>query len=559
MRLSASSLLKQLDELRHRYGTDAAPRRLEILRELGGRPVGQVEEVFRLHELLCFLRAYPDDQQVLEQVEIMLEGFSARSDLRRFRQRLADTGLAGTDINYRFYWVTAGWLAHHWPDHLSIDWPELHKREELLGILDLLMPYSETPALDQVDYSVREWVERLKGPDETDAAFLIRRFAALEVTAPVRERIYEQLDIPLTLTPGPGTPTRTLAKYRSKASTAFQTRSLRRERPDLKHEVSRRPVAVRELSIREGGRLIDLAREAMTTRQRDLDAFANADPRDVRLVELGGGLGFACYGLLPERRLLLECSYGMIMLKNDVPFGYALASTLFRSTEVAYNIFDTFRGGEAGWIFGRLLATIHHLFGTEVFAIDPFQLGLGNKEGLASGAWWFYYKLGFRPRDREIRRLLRGELEQMKIDPGHRSSPATLEQLAADYVFFYLGRQRDDVLGRVFLGNIGLEISHCLAQRFGGERERGLAVCSREAMHLLGLRTLEGFSPGERLAWERWSPLVLILPGVDRWSTADRRALVRVVRAKGGRRESDFLRRFDRHPRLGKALLQLAS
>ena len=31
---------------------------------------------------------------------------------------------------------------------------------------------------------------------------------------------------------------------------------------------------------------------------------------------------------------------------------------------------------------------------------------------------------------------------------------------------------------------------------------------------------------------------------------ADRRALVRVVKAKGGRRESDFLRLFDRHPGL---------
>jgi hypothetical protein len=320
----------------------------------------------------------------------MLEGFSARGDLRRFRQRLADTGIAGTDIHYRFYWVTAGWLALHWPDHLSIDWPELDKPEELLGMLDLLMPYSETPALDQVDYSLREWVERLKGPEETDATFLIRRFAALTATAPVRERIYEQFDLPLTLIPGPGTPTRTLAKDRSRASTAFQTRPLRRERPDLKQEARRRPAAVREVSVRDGRRLIDRAREAMVTRQRDLDAFANADPRDVRMVELGGGLRFATYGLLPERRLLLECSYGMIMLKNGVPFGYALASTLFRSTEVAYNIFDSFRGGEAAWIFGRLLGSFHHLFGTEVFAIDPFQLGYGNKEGLASGAWWFY-------------------------------------------------------------------------------------------------------------------------------------------------------------------------
>jgi hypothetical protein len=30
--------------------------------------------------------------------------------------------------------------------------------------------------------------------------------------------------------------------------------------------------------------------------------------------------------------------------------------------------------------------------------------------------------------------------------------------------------------------------------------------------------------------------------------------LARVVRAKGGRRESDFLARFDAHPRLGRAL-----
>jgi hypothetical protein len=558
VRQSASSLLRQLDELRHRYGSGVAPGRLEILVELERRSLGRVEEVFHLHELLCFLRAYPDNREVLGQVETMLEGFSARGDLRRFRQRLADTGIAGTDIHYRFYWVTAGWLALHWPDHLSIDWPELDKPEELLGMLDLLMPYSETPALDQVDYSLREWVERLKGPEETDATFLIRRFAALTATAPVRERIYEQFDLPLTLIPGPGTPTRTLAKDRSRASTDFQTRPLRRERPDLKQEARRRPAAVREVSVREGRRLIDLAREAMVTRQRDLDAFANADPRDVRMVELGGGLRFATYGLLPARRLLLECSYGMIMLKNGVPFGYALASTLFRSTEVAYNIFDSFRGGEAAWIFGRLLGSFHHLFGTEVFAIDPFQLGYGNKEGLASGAWWFYYKLGFRPRDPEIRRVLRGELEQMKIDPGHRSDTETLEQLAADYVYLYLGRQRDDVLGRLFLGNIGLEISDYLARRFGGERERGLEVCSREAMDLLGLRTLDGFSPGERLAWERWSPLVLILPGVNRWSKANRRALVRVVKAKGARRESDFLRLFDRHPRLGQALLQLA-
>jgi hypothetical protein len=51
---------------------------------------------------------------------------------------------------------------------------------------------------------------------------------------------------------------------------------------------------------------------------------------------------------------------------------------------------------------------------------------------------------------------------------------------------------------------------------------------------------------------------MLALPGVARWSAAERRALAAIVRAKGGRRESDFAARVDAHPRLGVALFAKA-
>jgi hypothetical protein len=277
------------------------------------------------------------------------------------------------------------------------------------------------------------------------------------------------------------------------------------------------------------------------------------------MVELEDGLRFACYGLRPERRLLLESSYGFLMLKNEVPIGYALASSLFGSTEVAYNVFDTFRGGEAAWIFGRLLATFHHLFGVDTFAIDPFQLGYGNAEGLASGAWWFYYKLGFRPRNREVKKVLRGELRKMKADPRHRSDRETLERLASDYLFFGLGPERQGVMGAVDLGRAGLAVADLLASRFGGDRERGLDTCERQARKLLGSGPTSTWSPPEREAWRRWAPLMLILPGVESWSKKERRQLAGVIRAKGGRREADFLAAFDRHPRLAGALLELCA
>jgi hypothetical protein len=115
------------------------------------------------------------------------------------------------------------------------------------------------------------------------------------------------------------------------------------------------------------------------------------------------------------------------------------------------------------------------------------------------------------------------------------------------------------VLGQVPLGNVGLRISRLLAARGGADRERAVRACSREAARLLGVRAFGAWSPGERLAWERWSPLVLALGGVERWPAPDRRALVAVVKAKGGRRESDFVRLFDRHRRLRRAVLRLAA
>src|SRR5262249_24054564 len=150
---------------------------------------------------------------------------------------------------------------------------------------------------------------------------------------------------------------------------------------------------------REAGRILDLAKEAMVARKRDLDAFQWGDPRDVRLVTFEGGLSFAAIGVVPERRHLLESVYAFLTLKNGVPIGYVLASALFSSSEIAYNVFETFRGGESGLVYGKVLAMAHALFGSDAFTIFPYQLGgYGNAEALDSGAWWFYRKLGFVPR-----------------------------------------------------------------------------------------------------------------------------------------------------------------
>jgi len=468
--------------------------------------------------------------------------------------------VAGTDIQYEFYLKMAQRLAQRWPERLSVVWSEYKTEAQQLKlekILHLLALYSETPGLDEFAYPVQEWIERLKRPDETDAAFLVRRIAALPLDTFLLEHFYEDLGLPLRLASGPDTPSRSRAKLPGRP-VVYQDGPLRRGRPDLALEIDRPPLAVHDLSPREGRRLIELACEAMVTRSRDLDVFANGDPRDVRMVDCGDGLEFAAIGATPERRLMFEAVYGFLALKNGVPVGYVLNSALFGSVEVAYNIFDTYRGGEAAYMYGRVLATLKALFGVDAFTIYPYQLGgEGNDEALQSGAWWFYQKLGFRARDAEVLRLMRGELAAMRRNRQHRSAISTLAVLASENVYYHHGRQRDDVIGLLPLGNLGLHITRYLARRFGSDRHRAGKVCGAEAAARLDLRSWRVLPPGERLAWERWSPLLLLLPGLENWSTAERKALRELVRAKGGQRESDFAVRFDAHRKLRTALLRL--
>lgn len=549
--------LAQLERRRSTFGGGVEADKLAQLARLERGRLATPAQVLRLHDALCFLRAYPDGPRLLAVVERMLGGFARRADLVRHRAALADSGIAGTAIEFRFFWPTARWLARRFGSRLTIVWRDFEQRERLLDLLPLMTLFGETPALDEIAYTTRQWLVRLAGPHETDAAFLVRRFAALPVDSFTREKLYDQLDPPLRLAPGPGTPSRTHARH-ALGAVAWQTRPLERGRPDLAAALGRRPPSVRAVSRAEGERLIDLARGAMVTRSRDLDAFSWGDPDDVRLVDWGAGLQFAVIGVVPERRLMLEAVYAFLTLKNGVPIGYVLNSALYRSAEIAYNVFETWRGAEAGAIYGRVLSTVRHLFGADSFTIFPYQLGEGNPEAIHSGAWWFYRKLGFLPRDPGARRLMREELARMRRRPSHRSSAATLRRLARANLYYHAGRRRDDVIGLVPLPAVGLAVSRLVAARFGSDRERAERVLAAEAQRLLGVRSLRGWSAGERLAWRRWSPLVQLLPGLARWSAGERRALAEVVRAKGGRRESEFTLGFDRHRRLREAIRALA-
>jgi hypothetical protein len=293
-------------------------------------------------------------------------------------------------------------------------------------------------------------------------------------------------------------------------------------------------------------------------RYREYYGFTYADPASVRSARIGRGVEIFLMGLERDRRLPLRAGFAGFIVKNGVPVGYIEGLAFFERIEIGFNIYYTFREGESAWIFGRVLRLLKQVYGVTSFSIDPYQLGHENPEAIESGAFWFYRKLGFRPTSPAVERLLRAEEERISADPSYRSPPRMLRRLVTGNLLYESERDRAGEWDRFHIRNLGLAVQRRMRALSGGDAGRARRESAKRVARAIGLRSA-GRSPAERNAFENIALVLDLIPGLARWSRAEKRALAETMRAKAGREEIRYLRGLQRHERLRKALVRLGS
>jgi hypothetical protein len=296
------------------------------------------------------------------------------------RDALAGSGIAGTTIRYRFFWPTARWLAHRWPAQFRLDRNDGDAEDNIAGALPLVVSPAEAQWLREREPEGYDALDALRG-HATDAAWLVRSIESMPGDTFTRESFYDGLDPSCELVPGRGTPTRTLDRHVA-APAAFRAAPLRRGRPDLREEIRRPPRTVRVLGPREGARIVELARGAMITRKRDLDAFAYGDARDVRLVDDGHGLAFALVGVVPERRTLCRRSTARSAAERRARRVLAATCSAAPRRSLAFRP----SAGEAAYANGACRAGAH-LFGVTSYNIG--RISSARNARIETSAWWF--------------------------------------------------------------------------------------------------------------------------------------------------------------------------
>jgi len=242
-----------------------------------------------------------------------------------------------------------------------------------------------------------------------------------------------------------------------------------------------------------------------------------------------------------------------------MPIGYGGFTTLFAQVNTGINVFPEFRGSEAAYAFEQALRVMHALTGNARFVVNPYQFGAGNDEALQSGAYWFYYRLGFRSAQAPVRALAEKEFARLRADRRYRVPIATLRKLAACDIHLDL---TDDAGEKFFdeprLEALGAGITAAIAREGAASRAEALASMEKRLAGLLGIR-LADLSAVERRGFAQFAPILTQVADLAAWPKADREALRRIVRARWAPRERDFISLMCAHDRLRIALARAAA
>jgi len=514
-------MIDQLDELKNQFTPDTARRILRLLRQLSRKKISDTDSLVRYHEILLFLRAYPQSSAIVHAAEGELRAFAERVSALEDSSPLEFpevSGIAGTSVVDTFSFYIVRWLLQRHASQVALDWEWFEDENRLAETWPRFMPLLEEDTFVEANIPYREWLAAAR-KGRSELAWLMERFNELPKSDKERAELYDSQQLYVRWTFGFNA---SRTGMRLPTSRLFYHRKplIQRRDVDLAKSLVQ-PVTLKKISERQGERALDMAREASTIRYRELYGFTHGDPKHVYHADLGRGVELFLVGVPREKRLPLRVYHAAIIYKNGVPIGYFEGLSLFERMESGFNLYYTFRDGETAWLYARTLNVMHHFTGVTAFSLDPYQIGYENEEGIESGAFWFYRKLAFRPTRRETLKLAEKEEQKIATRKGYRTSAASLRRLAESPMIFELDDARRGDWDRFQVRKIGFK--------------------------------------SQRQKHTQFEAVLSLIPGWRGWGSGEKKLLSRIVRAKTGAEETTYLRLMQRHERLRREVIKLGS
>ena len=485
------------------------------------------------HDALLFVLAFPTDQESVQLAKgelARVADFIQHAKGYRWTLGLTGSALPGTEIKCQYTRILLRWLLDFCPQDIQPAGTAASP-EEVKAFFQVILPGIEFNSATAGKQNLWKRIQHLSGHYNNRGAldWLVNLTAQQRIPELLKDQLFDGLKIftGWTLT----------ATGVNRSSLCWPVARINYYKKEKKIQLTsfiRKPIKNIKPGPDERNRLISMARASLAFYYRETDPFTYASADETSFFDLGDGFRIALYGMRPERRLSLDSYIGFLAFKNGLPVAYGGGWIFGHRCKIGVNIYPPYRGADSAFLFSQVLRVYYQQYQVHYFLVKPYQFGKGNPEGIKSGAFWFYYKLGFRPAFQPTNELATSEWEKIRAGTGYRSSPVVLKKLTDAPLLLVL---KNEGLTDPRAAELSGRITTMIREQYAGNRSLAIEEAARQWEKRVGKAksTFKEATPDSR---ENWLLLFLLLAGRHPHKTAWQK----LARLRFGNPEAGFIR-----------------
>lgn len=460
--------IKLLLQLKQAPDPSTLLRVLELLSQI---PLTRPLFIKEYHEQLLFLSAFPYSPKIHSAVnkELKRVALAVKQSSPALYNVLSGDGIINTELICSYSFSLTIWLSQKFTQAVSLH-SSFADADTVRNILQLICPFAEFEKTTQDEMKLGQRIATISAIKNKQAQlnWLLRAIDESNLPLNIKEEMFRQLQVFVQWKITKPQYSRTFLKF-STENIYYQKKSI--NQINTKWVLNKKINLPVKLTTEQKGQLCDTLKTSLALLSRETDPVTFADEQAVQLFNMGRGFSIALVYLKKDRRLSLESYIGYMAFKNGIPVSYGGGWILGTSCKIGVNIYPAFRKGESAWMFCQVLRLYHQNFKVSYFYVNPYQFGKGNPEGLKSGAFWFYYRLGFRPVQPDINVLSKTEWKKINTDKKYRTPVNILKKFTAGPVSLHLNKNNTPAF---FAPEISTLISNYINKHFNSNRKAAI-------------------------------------------------------------------------------------
>ena len=464
MSKSVILLLEELKLAAYHFDSDSSLKKIQLLQKLQKAPLPGNSFLVKLADVLLFINAHADNREILVAAEKIL-GRIAALLIKEGRNPVFDkSGLPYTIITSTYSHDCLRWFLKH--PHCKLTFEHFQNEKKLNDTLIHTLPRL-TRSETTIGYSNEELLLALGVKKSSYLSFIVDELQKFDSNPTVKDQLFEQFGLYFKIVPH----NKSFSKFYNKINFddyCFQSEIIKKF--DSSALLNKPVTKPRTLTEKNKEQLILVIKNSLALLDRETDPVTYLDPASLQYYKLDKGISIALFTATPDRQLPLESYVGYTLFKNGFPAAYGGAWVFGPYALFGINIFESFRGAESGYMLCQLLRIYRQVFQVNYFEVEAYQYGLDNPEGISSGAFWFYYRYGFRPFDKKLMRLAADERKKIEQKPGYRTSQKILERFTESSIVLNI----DSIKQPTTVADISSAINKMVARQFGNSNEEAI-------------------------------------------------------------------------------------